>query len=174
MWPTPTSSRGGPRDAGHDQDSIPAEAEADGAADANLVESGFEDSSEVAMDGSDAGADSSEDAPAESEPVVDACSAEICNGVDDDCDGKVDEGCPEGLVLQSGVDGPWLGMSRAATRAEDDCGVGEVLVGLNARVGAFLGQVAGACANLAQGRQERRALPVRRCSGYQALPPLAR
>jgi hypothetical protein len=69
---------------------------------------------------------------------------EQCNGLDDDCDDVVDEGCPTlspGSVVQRRA----LGDSVGGTDFSDSCANNEVLVGLRVGVGAWVDQITPVC-----------------------------
>jgi hypothetical protein len=77
-------------------------------------------------------------------------STEICNGLDDTCDGKIDEGCPVGLVEEFNRDHPLLGLSDGGVPFNETCPPGEALVGLRVAFGSLLlMQVRGVCAKYA-------------------------
>jgi hypothetical protein len=69
---------------------------------------------------------------------------ESCNGIDDNCDGVVDENCP-GLTTVYAKDLGPLGDSTGGKVFADDCAAGEVLTGVAVAMGAWLSQVAGIC-----------------------------
>jgi hypothetical protein len=58
-------------------------------------------------------------------------TAEACNGVDDNCDGRVDEGCPTSFVLASGVASPAFGNSAGGTAYDGACPSGQVGIGVS-------------------------------------------
>lgn len=91
------------------------------------------------------GADSGGVPSAGAAPVCMPSRAETCNGKDDDCSGAVDEGCPSGVTSTFDKALPALGDSPGGDVFADDCKHGEVLGGLNVRMGAFLAQVQGIC-----------------------------
>ena len=74
-----------------------------------------------------------------------ATGAEICNAVDDDCNGIVDDGCPGGVTTTFEKDLPVLGDSIGGAAFTDDCKDGEVLAGAAVTTGAFLSQISGIC-----------------------------
>jgi hypothetical protein len=70
--------------------------------------------------------------------------AEICNALDDDCNGVVDEGCPALSTLYVKDLGP-LGDSPHGSVFADDCAAGEVLTGVAVAMNTWLSQIAGVC-----------------------------
>ncbi|MCC7537286.1 MAG: hypothetical protein IT379_13775 [Deltaproteobacteria bacterium] len=74
-------------------------------------------------------------------------STELCNGTDDDCDGTVDEGCPNGLIVAAPTAGTTFG-GGGGDPFTDLCAVGSVLVGIAGRSGARVDQIQPICAQL--------------------------
>lgn len=74
--------------------------------------------------------------------------AESCNGVDDDCNGTVDDGCPSGLTAMFEHDLEHLGDSPGGEVFTEDCKHSEVLAGVEVAMGAFLSQARGICRSL--------------------------
>jgi len=70
---------------------------------------------------------------------------EQCNGVDDDCDGVVDEGCPVAFSRSDAVQRESLGDSDDGSDFAETCAANEVLVGLKVGVGAWIDQVTAVC-----------------------------
>jgi hypothetical protein len=86
-------------------------------------------------------ADARMDAP------VDPCSKpEICNGLDDNCNGKVDEGCPKSLSVTFNTDHTPLGASTGGNSFGDSCSPDSVLIGMRVVAGVWIYQVNGVCA----------------------------
>jgi len=78
--------------------------------------------------------------------LADACSApEVCNGLDDNCNGIIDEGCPIALSIGAPAGQVVLGASTGGMNFDDACGQDEVLAGLEALAGAWLDHVRGVC-----------------------------
>jgi hypothetical protein len=75
-------------------------------------------------------------------------SPEICNDVDDDCDGVVDPGCPGGIKTTFERDMQLLGDSSAGQAFTDDCKDGELLTGVSVAMGEYLAQISGLCRSL--------------------------
>ena len=73
------------------------------------------------------------------------CTVELCNGLDDDCDGVVDDGCPAGLLPGSAVQRAAIGDSFGGTDFADTCADDELLVGLNVAAGPWVDQVTAIC-----------------------------
>ncbi|MCB9521647.1 MAG: hypothetical protein H6699_12365 [Myxococcales bacterium] len=73
---------------------------------------------------------------------------EVCSGLDEDCDAATDEGCPTAVVVAGDAAGPQFGGS-GGDAFSDTCPAGQVLVGVDARVGSRLDRVAGICASVA-------------------------
>ncbi len=74
---------------------------------------------------------------------------EICNGLDDDCNGVIDDGCPSALAWTIQGDRPQLGDSTGGSLFGDQCDAGEVLTGLKTAFGQWLDQVRGVCSRMA-------------------------
>jgi len=83
-----------------------------------------------------------------SPPVCKPTGAEICNGIDDDCNGHVDEGCPGGVAWSLDKDRPTLGDSPGGSYFGDQCDAGEVLTGIEAAFGSWLDQMRGVCSKV--------------------------
>lgn len=77
-----------------------------------------------------------------------ASGEERCDGVDNDCNDVVDDGCPKDISTIFQSDLTLLGDSPGGSPFSDDCGAGEVLVGAQVAMGAFLTQVQGLCGKL--------------------------
>src|SRR5262249_15559642 len=84
------------------------------------------------------------DAPVEAAPVC--ASAETCNGLDDNCNGTADEGCPSSITCEYSADRRLLGDSPGGSRSYDSfCDTTEILVGIRATMGSWLGDVQAIC-----------------------------
>ena len=70
---------------------------------------------------------------------------EQCNGLDDNCDGVVDEGCPVGLTPSNAIERKSLGDSEGGSDFAETCADNELLVGLKVGVGAWVDQITGVC-----------------------------
>jgi hypothetical protein len=75
-------------------------------------------------------------------------AAEICNGVDDDCNDVVDDGCPGGITTTYVKDLEMIGDSYGGSPFAEDCNAGEVLGGVSFAVGAYISQIKGVCYSL--------------------------
>lgn len=74
--------------------------------------------------------------------------AETCNGVDDDCNDVVDDGCPGGINTTYVKDLEMIGDSYGGSPFTEDCNAGEVLGGVSFAVGAYISQIRGVCYSL--------------------------
>lgn len=74
-----------------------------------------------------------------------ACAREVCNGLDDDCDHVVDNGCPASFQRGAATPGTALGDSTGGGAYSELCGANEVLVGLQVAFGNWLTQVSFKC-----------------------------
>jgi hypothetical protein len=74
-------------------------------------------------------------------------SLEICNGVDDDCDGVVDNTCPTGQSAYAGtpVATPVVGGGAATVWMNVGCPAGQVAVGFHGNAGTYVDAVAEHC-----------------------------
>jgi hypothetical protein len=70
---------------------------------------------------------------------------ETCNGVDDDCNGVLDDGCPSGLSTVFDQDLPAKGDSPGGNGFTDDCPDGALLAGVDVAFDGWLTQVRGVC-----------------------------
>jgi hypothetical protein len=70
---------------------------------------------------------------------------ERCDGVDNDCNAVSDDGCPQGLSTVFDVDLALIGDSPGGTSFSDDCASGEILIGVQGTMDAFLTQIQGLC-----------------------------
>jgi hypothetical protein len=75
-------------------------------------------------------------------------SSESCNGDDDDCDGVVDDGCPNALTPNTTLSNLALFGGGGGGDFDRTCPPGEALVGANLRSGTVLDQIAPRCARL--------------------------
>lgn len=73
---------------------------------------------------------------------------EICDGIDNDCDNTIDEGCPEDVSLTNFRDGPSFGGS-GGSLFRTECPVGMVLVGITGREASKVDRIQGICEDLA-------------------------
>ncbi len=78
------------------------------------------------------------------------CTAapEVCDGVDNDCDGVVDEGCPSSLTWDTAVKQTTLGDSSGGDEFSDTCAGDEVLAGVNVTAGSWVDSVQAVCRKL--------------------------
>ncbi len=70
---------------------------------------------------------------------------EICNGVDDDCNDSIDEGCPSAFAWTNPIEEESVGDSFGGTYFESNCEADEVLVGLRATLAGLLDSVGALC-----------------------------
>jgi hypothetical protein len=83
--------------------------------------------------------------------AADACTptTESCNGLNDDCDDKTDEGCPATVGIGGGETGlTGFGGVGSATPSTDACAAGSAIVGFNVVVNSGLRQIQAICAPL--------------------------
>jgi hypothetical protein len=73
---------------------------------------------------------------------------EVCNGADDDCNGKVDEGCKYTVVWSPQPDGASLGHASDGVSFFAACPDGTVLTGMRVGFGDALNQVAAVCSQI--------------------------
>lgn len=74
------------------------------------------------------------------------CVPEICNGIDDDCDGVVDNGCPSGFLRGVATKQPALGPSAGGTVFTDTCSNDELIVGFQVAISSgWMNQIAAIC-----------------------------
>ncbi len=73
--------------------------------------------------------------------------AEVCNGVDDNCDGSSDEGCPDSVSLSNFRASPQYG-GTGGTIFQTQCPIGMVLSGINGRTDQKVDRVQGRCRGL--------------------------
>jgi hypothetical protein len=85
------------------------------------------------------------DAGAAGAPAACVAQPEICNGLDDDCDGAVDNGCPASFLRGSTVHEPVVGDSTGGSSFADLCANDELVVGVQLGMHDFLGQVTAIC-----------------------------
>ena len=78
-------------------------------------------------------------------PVCVPHGVETCNGMDDDCNGVKDDGCPSAVSTVFKNDLPIVGDSPGGGVFADDCADGEVLGGLKVGIDVMLSQVRGVC-----------------------------
>lgn len=77
-------------------------------------------------------------------------TTEICNGKDDNCNLKVDEGCPSGVSLGAPTStSPVFGNASGGSSPYDDtCPAGEALIGVAVVTSTYLRQIKGICGKL--------------------------
>ncbi len=75
----------------------------------------------------------------------DSCMPEICNGLDDDCDHIVDNGCPASFERGAATPGTALGDSTGGSAYSEICGNDEVLVGMQVAFSNWLDQITFKC-----------------------------
>jgi hypothetical protein len=78
-------------------------------------------------------------------PACTPTGVEHCDGVDNDCNGVVDDGCPSGVSTVFQEDLPTVGDSSGGGAFAESCKDGEALVGLGLAVGGLISQVVGLC-----------------------------
>ncbi len=78
-------------------------------------------------------------------PVCVPHGSETCNGIDDDCNGVKDDGCPSAVSTVFQKDLATAGDSPGGSPFADDCADGEVLAGLEVGIDSLLSQVRGVC-----------------------------
>jgi hypothetical protein len=73
---------------------------------------------------------------------------EICNGIDDNCDGVVDENCPAGLTWDTAAAQPNLGASPGGSPFSDLCNNDEVLTGVKVAISNWVDSVQAVCSEI--------------------------
>jgi len=79
------------------------------------------------------------------------CVPEICNGIDDDCDQTIDNGCPSTFLRGAATAGTTLGDSTGGGPYSEQCANDEVLVGLQVGFSTWLDQIDVKCQQLSLG-----------------------
>jgi hypothetical protein len=83
------------------------------------------------------------------------CGAEVCNGLDDDCDGTIDNGCPASIELTNATQlSPQYGSTVGDTNPtpfDDSCPAGQVFVGAVGTAEGRIDHLAMVCGALALG-----------------------
>lgn len=73
------------------------------------------------------------------------CAPESCNGLDDDCNQVIDNGCPSTFLRGAVTAGTALGDSTGGSLYSETCGPDEVLVGLQVGFSKWLDQINAKC-----------------------------
>jgi hypothetical protein len=73
---------------------------------------------------------------------------EVCNSADDDCNGKIDEGCDYKIAWTPQPDGAFLGHASDGVTFAAACPDGTVLTGMRVGFGEALNQVAAVCSQI--------------------------
>ncbi len=76
-----------------------------------------------------------------------AASGEVCDGLDNNCAGGVDDGCPTGLTLSAGATSPSFG-GTGGIAYTTNCAAGSAMVGFTVRSGGEVDAVGARCAPL--------------------------
>ena len=95
--------------------------------------------------GGSSGGASFQDMAGMSGEAGDGCDPEICNGLDDDCDHVVDNGCPASFQRGAATPGNTLGDSTGGGAYSETCGNNEVLVGIQVAFSNWLDQITFEC-----------------------------
>jgi hypothetical protein len=98
-----------------------------------------------------------------------ACIAqqEICNGLDDDCDGTIDNGCPSDLLRGNAIKETALGDSPGGSAFADVCANDELVVGLQVALRGYLDQTTALCQKYTL-QVDTRGVPYQYSVGYGA------